>query len=110
MLDKNDFDFAYDEMSEGQKQHMVNRIYLNDGIMPQKLRKYLPETEMGSRFTHCVTGQEYMLAAMGNMCGALVNLNNGRIFHVPLPLNNPTCATDEELKRMMKGGRFKCNA
>ena len=97
-------------MTEGQKQHMVNRIYRNDGIMPQKLKKYLPDTEMGTRFTHAVTGNEYMLAAMGNSCGALVSLKNGRIWHTPMSLENATCATEAELERMMKGGRFKCNA
>ena len=110
MMDKNDFDYAYDEMSDGQKQHMVNRIYLNDGIMPQKLKKYMPDVEMGTRYTHATTGQEYMLAAMGMMLGALVNLKNGRLWHTPISLENPTCATEAELEQMMRGGKFICNA
>lgn len=38
-----DVDYTFEQMTEGEKQHMVNKIYKYDSIAPQQLMKYIRE-------------------------------------------------------------------
>jgi len=87
-IDNADFDYLYDYMSEGQKQHMVNRIYARDGIYPQKLEKYVPVQEptykQGDRFKLARKASElgmsnntYLLAMPRAHGAQLINVQTG---------------------------------
>ena len=59
------FEAFYDELSEGQKQHMTNKIYKETGLYPQKLKAGEPEKpreyKCGTHFTARQSGRVYVL-------------------------------------------------
>ena len=60
------FQAFYDELTEGQKQHMTNKIYKETGMYPQRLHatKHLESYASGTRFTHRQSGKTYILSSV----------------------------------------------
>lgn len=56
-MDAKMFDEFYDSMTEGDMQHMANRLYAYHGIYPQKLKALVEATRAGSTIS-VVTVQE----------------------------------------------------
>jgi hypothetical protein len=40
---ENTFQELYDSLSKGEKQHMANKLFKDDGVVPQKLAGYVPD-------------------------------------------------------------------
>lgn len=111
MLSHDDFEWAYAEMSEGQMQHMANRIYKYNGIYAQALTKMLraPVLEkpaeklyqVGARFED-QNNREYILALTGDLAGqlGLVNVQTGYPYTSPLRCKQAGYATKSELQSM----------
>ena len=104
-LDNCDFDWFYENLSDGQKQHLANRLYKRDGIVPQQLQAArVPEETLypaGSRFEDN-NGREYMLALMGDRAGqmGLLNTRTGYPYKSPVTCCKNAHATQAELKLM----------
>jgi hypothetical protein len=80
------FQAFYDELTEGQKQHMTNKIYKETGMYPQKLyNTKQPEVyASGTRFIHRQTGRTYILSSVvvGNdIYWVAVNADNGLAYN-----------------------------
>ena len=105
-LDNCDFDWFYENLSEGQKQHLANRLYKRDGIVPQQLKQHKdtpvpPLYPAGSRFEDN-NGREYMLSLMGDKAGqmGLINTRTGYPYKGPLTCLRSDTATVDELRLM----------
>lgn len=104
-LDNCDFDWFYENLSEGQKQHLANRLYKRDGIIPQQLQPAPPVEVVsypaGARFEDN-NGREYILALMGDRAGqmGLINTRTGYPYKGPLTCLRNDRASAEELRLM----------
>jgi hypothetical protein len=58
------FQAFYDELTEGQKQHMTNKIYKETGMYPQKLHKAPAAYPSGSKFINKGSGRTYVLSCV----------------------------------------------
>jgi hypothetical protein len=104
MIHANEFDYVYANMSEGQKQHMANRLYKRDGIYAQRLDTRLEQgmPKPGDVFERVsddlYQGHKYILAAFGGNKAALVNLRDGNVWRLPSDPINGHYMTQEDWK------------
>ena len=94
------FQAFYDELTEGQKQHMTNKIYKETGMYPQKL-KHDVIYPSGSVFTHRQTGASYVLTVINVDMGTrwvAVNLNTGLGYTAAKELG---VVTNDNLKEIL---------
>ena len=112
-MDKNEFDYLYDDMSEGQKQHMVNRIYLRDGIYAQQLGAQPEVYSIGQRFKVVHKGGNmkgvYMLASVGSepLQVSLVNLKEGTRWNEGVEVKHIFRITEAEMGKIADSAIFK---
>lgn len=105
MLSKSEFDYMYDEMTIGQKQHMANRLYKRDEIVPQQVWGQIPSTyKIGDKFTLEVSvnnrGKVYMLARAGDNHVSLINLETGNRWSDGVEVKNYSKITEKEFVRI----------
>ena len=105
MITQTEFDYAYYNMSEGQKQHMANRLYKRAGIYAQQLdARLVPEMpKPGDMFERVepeglFDGERYLLACFGGEDTVLVSLRSGNAWRNPRGPINGYDMTPEDWK------------
>ena len=94
------FQAFYDELSEGQKQHMTNKIFKESGLYPQKLR-HSAAYPAGTKFTNRQTGSTYVLSSVyvGNVgYWAAINPATGMAYATAKILDR---VTDDNLSEIL---------
>jgi hypothetical protein len=109
MLEKVDFDYLYENMTLGQKQHMANRLFKRDNIWPQQI-DWEPPYSIGDKFKSegPTFKGTYILAQSEYDKVALVNVDTGRAWCDPIHVENPYSITNDELKETFGStGKFR---
>ena len=109
MLEQVDFDYLYENMTLGQKQHMSNRLFKRDNVWPQQIN-WQPPYSIGNKFKSegKIFKGTYILAQSGLDKVALVDMETGRLWRDPVKVSNPYVITEEELKETFGNtGKFR---
>lgn len=101
-------DVAFAAMSDGEKQHFVNKVYKHDGIYPQKLKAATVRRSLkrGDRVTvaskACPTeAEDYILARVGKGEVNLINLKDGNRWTDNYPTATTLVLTAEEMDELV---------
>ena len=109
-MDNYDFETVYESLTEGQKQHMANRLWKREGIAAAALKPKFESPEPGSWWVLAEEDKNldpFILAAAGNNRALLINTNSGYRWADAVTVSSTRAITEGEWQQITVGVKFK---